>query len=94
VKQSDAEAAERWRQLWAERPLTLFGTVNTAKKLQEEGKTMTDLERLDSTIQGLEKLVEAGGFVGQAERSQCLFHLGVLQFLRGVLATESRGEEA
>src|SRR3990172_4530022 len=30
----DETAEDRWRRVWADRPLTPFGTVNTAKKLQ------------------------------------------------------------
>ena len=50
---------------------------------------MTDLERLDQTIKRLESQVSVGG----GGMPQALFYIGVLQFLRGVLATET-GEKA
>ena len=43
---------------------------------------MTDLERLDQTIKRLEEAR------GEPQLQHKLFYLGILQFLRGVLATE------
>lgn len=48
---------------------------------------MTDLERLDQTISQTEQAVTESDMLPQ-ERARALFYVGVLQFLRGVLATE------
>lgn len=47
---------------------------------------MTDL---DSTINRLEK---RAGQAGMADLPQCLFYLGILQFLRGALETDRKNE--